>query len=139
MKRNAQDLREAAKDSEPDMSEAVKFRERFIEAMDDDFNTREAIATLFSLFSEANRNRENKELVAGYIRVAEEIADVLGINLWSAHTGGKEEEMVQILLDLRKQARENKDWATSDMIRDRLKEIGIIVEDSKEGQKVRWE
>lgn len=46
---------------------------------------------------------------------------------------------IQILLDLRKQARENKDWATSDFIRDRLKEIGIIVEDSKEGQKVRWE
>jgi cysteinyl-tRNA synthetase len=107
--------------------------------MDDDFNTREAIATLFSLFSEANKNRENRELVAGYIRVAEEIADVLGINLWSAHTGGKEKELVQILLDIRKQARENKDWATSDMIRDRLKEIGIIVEDSKEGQKVRWE
>ncbi len=139
MKRNAQDLREIAKSAEPDMSEAVKFRERFIEVMDDDFNTREAIANLFSLFNEANKHRDNPALVAGYLKVAGEIANVLGIRLFTVQSGGKEKEILQILLDLREQARENKDWATSDYIRDRLKEIRIIIEDTREGQKVRWE
>ncbi len=140
MKRSALSLKEIAEGSEPDLSEALKFREKFIEAMDDDFNTREAIANLFSLFSEAGRHKDDPNLIAGYLKVAEEIADVLGINLFkTGQSSGKEMEIIRILLDLRKQARENKDWATSDMIRDRLKALGIIVEDSKEGQKVRWE
>ena len=139
MKRNAQDLMEIAKDVEPDVSEALKFRERFIEAMDDDFNTREAIATLFSLFNEANKNRDDKALAAGYLKIASEIADVLGIKLFETRSSGKENELLEILLEIRKRARENKDWATSDYIRDRLKDIGIIVEDSREGQKVRFE
>jgi cysteinyl-tRNA synthetase len=64
---------------------------------------------------------------------------VLGIHLKEERSKGRDTEILQILLEIRQRARENKDWATSDYIRDRLKEIGIIVEDTKDGQKVRME
>lgn len=138
LKRNAQNLMEIAGSAEPDISEAIKFRERFIDAMDDDFNTREAIATLFSLFNEANKEKK-PELLAGYLKIAKEIADALGMNLFTTTSRGKEKEILQILLEIRQRAREKKDWETSDLIRDRLKSMGIIVEDSREGQKLRFE
>ena len=61
------------------------------------------------------------------------IFDVLGLSLINEQDHSKLDATMQIILELRKQARENKDWSTSDLIRDKLSEAGITVKDGKEG------
>jgi cysteinyl-tRNA synthetase len=63
------------------------------------------------------------------------LTDVLGIEVFSSQSGGssKESFLMQILINLRNEAKKNKDYKTADEIRDKLKEAGIILEDSKDG------
>ncbi|MCW8797235.1 MAG: cysteine--tRNA ligase [Chlorobium sp.] len=127
--------------------DTAAFEKRFADAMNDDFNTPIAISVLFDLakavntalnsgqgLSEASLNSCRK-IFAAYG------CDILGI-LDAADTGksgdktaGKEVlgNVVSILLDLRKQARENRDFALSDLIRDRLADSGVTVKDTRDG------
>jgi cysteinyl-tRNA synthetase len=118
---------------------------RFIEAMDDDFSTPQALAVLFDLNKEVNTllnsgepvSRGTLEAIDGLYR--ELGSDVLGIipdQLPEEAGAGLEDALVQILIDLRQEFRQAKDWAKADAIRDRLAEIGIALEDSPEG--TRW-
>ena len=113
---------------------------RFGEAMDDDFNTREAIAALFDLSREANRLMNRGELSAdGGNRILEtfrNLDEILSILPEKADTGGEGEVvegLMRLLISLREDARKRKDWATADRIRDELKGMGIVIEDSKTG------
>lgn len=121
-------------------------RTSFIESMDDDFNTREAIGNLFvfsrkvnSIIANEKPGRASLEKVLDFFF---EINDVLGIfEDDSKKTSEKESSdlsdgKIKELIELREKARINRDWATADSIRDELKEKGIIIEDGKEG--VRW-
>lgn len=118
------------------------YRQRFYEAMDDDFNTPEALAVLFDLAHEVNRLRNEQPQTAaqaGALLVL--LGGVLGIlqadpefYLQTAPAGqGMDEAEVAVLIEQRKQARRDKNWAESDRIRDVLKERGILLEDNAEG------
>ena len=118
---------------------------RFTEAMDDDFNTPQALAALFDLTKEVNTLLNSGEPVSGGMLEAIDAlyrelgGDVLGIipdQLPEEAGAGLEDALVQILIDLRQESRQAKDWAKADAIRDRLAEVGIALEDGPEG--TRW-
>ncbi len=110
---------------------------QFDAAMDDDFNTADAIAAMFELVKQANIAAKPgcaKEALAAVLHAFGEMADVLGI------VKPQEEnldEKYAAQLAARAQARKDKNWAESDRIRDALKALGVTVEDTAQGQKVR--
>lgn len=114
-----------------------KYRERFIEKMDDDFNTADAISVLFDLTKDINNNidinssAELCEKAEGFVR---ELGNSLGI-LQNRMKKDLEAE-IQGLIDKRQQARKEKDFALADKIRDDLKKRNIVLEDTPQG--VRW-
>lgn len=113
------------------------YKEKYIEKMDDDFNTADAISVIFDLIREINTNvglNSSKELVKYSLDLIRELGEPLGM-LQKSKKGSIEEE-IERLIEKRQQARKNKDWALSDQIRDELKAQGIILEDTPQG--VRW-
>ncbi|MGD1060463.1 MAG: cysteine--tRNA ligase [Methanomassiliicoccales archaeon] len=118
-----------------------KARMAFYEQMDDDFNSRAAIAVLFDLARESNRRLAagelSKEGVANVIALLEEADDVLGI-LPAAETAVETQtldDVMQILIMVRKELRKRKQFDLADEIRDALAEKGIRLEDTMEGAK----
>jgi len=113
---------------------------KFDEAMDDDFNTREAIAVIFNLASEINRCVEagvSKAAAQRCLTQLDVFGDVLGLFQKVKRQGlVAMDALLDILVQIREEARKRKDFAVSDLIRDKLKEIGVTLEDAKEG--VRW-
>lgn len=114
-------------------------RERFIAAMDDDFNTAEGIAVLFELAREANiylnRPQGQKEnVLRPLLDFYLEMDDIIGFARRGQVTTLEEE--IAALITLRKEARQRKDWAEADVIRENLRQRGIILEDTPGG--VRW-
>jgi cysteinyl-tRNA synthetase len=107
------------------------YRQRFTEAMDDDFNTAQAIATLFDLAREINRADESG-LEAGEAReTLRELAGVMGLTLRLPEKAPLDAEpLLELLISLRNQLREAKQWRLADDIRARLAEIGIALEDT---------
>ncbi len=109
---------------------------RFHEAMDDDFNTPEAIGVLFELVREINRLRDsNFEQALQLTALLKKLGGVLGIFEMTAEDflreGGDDidSEHVESLIAKRKQAREDKDWALADQIRDELTALNVVLED----------
>jgi cysteinyl-tRNA synthetase len=112
----------------------------FIQAMDDDFNTAKAIALLYELSTETNNAlRDNhKDQLPQYLSVWRALAgDVLGILPMNqsdqADTSDTLDHVMQLLILQRKEARDRRDFAMSDVIRKQLDAAGILLEDSKEG------
>ncbi|MBU3108680.1 cysteine--tRNA ligase [Clostridium gasigenes] len=113
------------------------YRQKYIEKMDDDFNTADAISTLFDLVKNTNSNitiDSSKELCNKALELIRELGMPLGILQKSTKVSLEDE--IEGLIDQRQQARKDKDFALSDKIRDDLKERGIILEDTPKG--VRW-
>ena len=106
--------------------------------MDDDFNTRAAIETMFQMARFTNKGMKEATLsraAAGrFVRLIEEFNGILGI-LPETGSGNSEllDSVMSILIDLRAELRKNKMYAYADMIRDRLSESGIRLEDSADG------
>ena len=119
------------------LKEAEGFVTKFEAAMDDDFNTADAISAVFELVKLANSNSSETDTKA-YITALKEsivkLADILGLNVV------KEEELldedVEALINERQQARKDRNFARADEIRDELTAKGIVLEDTREG--VRW-
>ena len=113
------------------------YEKRFDEAMDDDMNTADALGAIFELVKDANvtvTQGASREAAKAALNSLEAICDVLGI------LTKKEEELpeeIAALVKERAEARKNKDWAKSDELRDRIIKAGYILEDTKQGQKVR--
>ena len=112
---------------------AVNAGQKFITAMNDDFNTPQALSALFELVNAANSAVAQKadagELAAARAMVCE-ILGVLGLPLSRPDTGSASaDQYLQILVDLRNAARAEKDFATSDAIRDRLAAAGVELKD----------
>lgn len=110
------------------------------EKMDDDFNTPMLIAQLFEAVKMVNAIKENKESISQHdkvifkIKLNEFVVDVLGLKPESNDTEQHQlDAAVRLLIQMREKARENKDWATSDQIRDQLAEAGIQLKDGKDG------
>jgi len=111
-------------------------------ALDDDFNTPQALAVLFDFNKEANTLLNSGQPLGGgtlkaiddlYRELGNGILGIVPDELGAPASAGLETELIQLLLDLRAEARARKDWGDSDAIRDRLAEIGILLEDRPEG------
>jgi len=114
-------------------------REKFIEAMEDDLNTADAIGVLFELVRDINASvltseGGSAELVKLAAELFDELTGVLGL-LYERKTGSLDDEVEQ-LIEARGAARQGKDWAEADRIRDKLAELGIVLEDTPQG--VKW-
>lgn len=110
----------------------------FIEAMDDDFNTANAITVLFDLAKDANlylqENQTNMKVIELFQEKMDTILQVLGITL--PKTDELLDEEIEALIEERNEARKNRDFSRADEIRDQLREQNIILEDTPQG--VRW-
>jgi cysteinyl-tRNA synthetase len=119
----------------------------FMKAMDDDFNTASALATLFDLARESNSLlaegaptlSEILALDSLFRQLGHDILGVLPDEFEGTASAGLEPALLQILIDLRQQARANRQWAQADAIRDRLAAIGVKLEDKPEGTTYRIE
>ena len=124
--------------------------ERFRSAMDDDFNTAEAMAVLFEVVRQGNRHLDTGEDAEPLAAAYDEITGVLGLAEPAAGLddlagellvmaeeygldAGPPVEIVSDLLDLRSRARRERGWAIADGIRDALAAIGIVLEDTPDG------
>jgi cysteinyl-tRNA synthetase len=116
------------------------YRERFIAAMDDDFNTADAIAVIFEMIRESNSlaaaANPSKDFANAVLAVLSEFDSVLGLfYAFDAKSDDLDSE-VEALIEARQAARSEKNWAQADKIRDRLNEMGIVLEDTPQG--VKW-
>lgn len=117
------------------------FKKAFLDAMDDDFNTPQAIAVLFDLSREVNtvlaEGKANTKLLQEidtlYTDLGGTILGIIPNQLEAQATGTSENDFIQFIIELRAEARAQKLWAMSDKIRDGLAKLGIIIEDKKDG------
>jgi cysteinyl-tRNA synthetase len=110
------------------------YRNRFIEAMDDDFGTAQALATLFDLAREINRASEAGMDVSEARGTLVELAGVLGLTLKEPEaTFVGAEPFINLLIKTRKSLREAKQFQLADEIRNKLSELGIALEDTPQG------
>lgn len=117
-----------------------KYKEKYIEKMDDDFNTADAITAIFDLIKDTNTNingNSSKELAQKALELIRELGGPLGILQKSTKADlADEAEEIEALIQQRQEARKNKDFALADKIRDDLKARNIVLEDTPQG--VRW-
>ena len=115
------------------------YRERFIESMDDDFNTADAISVIFELARESNSMAAgpdpSKISARAALEMFDELTGVLGIIYGGTDDSGLDEE-VEALIAARQAARDKKNWAEADSIRDKLNTMGIVLEDTPQG--IKW-
>ncbi|MBO9131072.1 cysteine--tRNA ligase [Bacillus sp. 165] len=116
----------------------LEFRQKFEAAMDDDFNTANAVTELYNLANHANQylleKHTSKEVIETYLNEFEQLFIVLGMEL------NEQEELldedIEALIQKRIEARKNRNFALADQIRDQLKSLHIILEDTPQG--TRW-
>lgn len=119
--------------------DASEYEDKFIKAMDNDFNTPEALAVLFSLAKEINTLKTtNKYKASGYVFLLRKLCDVLGILFtdveeYFKQDNGVDATKIENLIAERTQAKKNKNYARADEIRNNLLEQNIILEDSATG------
>jgi cysteinyl-tRNA synthetase len=122
-------------------AQAESTKQAFIETMDDDFNTAGALAPVYELVKIINSARDagaTDEQLAPVQAMLRELTGVFGLRLAEKSGSGDADKFVDLLVEVRSEARKQKLWAFSDMIRDRLKGLGVTIEDSKEGTSWRW-
>jgi cysteinyl-tRNA synthetase len=138
------------------LAEVVKLRNSYLEKMDDDFNTAGALSDLFEMARSINRfidqhqledvkqrTPENVETLRTAMSVLRELAAILGLFLKQPKKSGDDgssqvvDGLMKLVIEIRANARANKDFATSDTIRDGLAAVGITLQDMKDG--TTWE
>jgi len=115
----------------------------FITAMDDDFNTAGALGNLFDQVRAINQARDaglpQSALDAAQVLLRELAEDVFGLRLERPETENQQAApFIDLLVELRSQLREQKLWELSDQVRDQLDNLGILIEDSKDGTTWHW-
>jgi len=123
------------------VSQAESTQRSFTDAMDDDFNTPLAIAALHELVKAINTGRDQgatDDQLKPAQATLRELTGVLGLRLQEKQGSGDADKFIDLLMEVRSEARKQKLWAFSDLIRDKLKELGVAIEDSKEGTTWRW-
>ncbi len=121
--------------------QAEATRQGFVESMDDDFNSAGALGYLFDLLRAINQAKDagvKPEIVAAAQDVLRELMQVLGLRTEREMGGSQADGFINLLIEIRRELRSQKLWALSDLVRDRLAELGVLLEDSKEGTTWRW-
>ena len=121
----------------------IATRAGFITAMDDDFNTAGALGHLFDLVRVINQARDTgvpqTALEGAHVMLRELAEDVFGLRLERTETENQQAApFIDLLVAFRSQLREEKLWELSDQLRDQLADLGILIEDSKDGTSWRW-
>jgi len=117
---------------------AEPFEQKFVEAMDDDFSTPQAIAVLFELAKEINRGAEKGLNVTEGRDTLLKLAGILGLTLREKMRPAPEAEaFIGLLASIRDDLRQNQQWQLADKIRKRLADLGVTLEDTPHG--TRWE
>jgi cysteinyl-tRNA synthetase len=121
----------------------LKLLNEFEEFINDDFNTAKVLANMFELVPVINSIKD-KQISAAALsaetllllqsKMETYVEDILGLQVETVVEIGKLKDVVKVLVELRKEARAKKDWATSDKIRNQLAEIGIQLKDEKDGE-----
>ena len=117
-------------------SEVAGFRPRFLEAMDDDFNTPEALAALFDLSRALRAEGLSPDAVVSGARELRELAGVLGLH--GPRRAELDQARLERLIDERAEARRQRNWRRADEIRVEIEQLGAIVEDKATGTEWRW-
>ena len=116
----------------------AKHREDFINAMDDDLNTADALTAIFELVTDINKDilsgTASKAAITDAAKLFDELTGVLG--LVYNRSSGELDAQVEALIAARANARKEKNWAEADRIRDELKAMNIVLEDTPQG--VKW-
>jgi cysteinyl-tRNA synthetase len=133
--------RTATGNKSPAPIDVAKYKADFLAALDDDFNTPQAIAVLFDLSREVNQLLGSAAGAAGWQEVLDFFAEatgILGLDLSDSSqqqtdSAGTDDKLMDLIIALRQEARAQKLWSLSDRIRDSLAKLGIVLEDKKEG------
>ena len=120
----------------------IQTKKKFIAAMDDDFNVQNALTAVYDLLPivNANLNDENvdKAALTDFKQSLTGWLEIFGIDVTKlvANNAGQDDQEIEALVQARDEARKAKDWAKSDQIRDELKAMGVIIQDTPQG--TRW-
>jgi cysteinyl-tRNA synthetase len=118
------------------------YYKRFEEAMDEDLNTSQAVAVIFDFVKEVNRIIASSESVdvnfyndvkTFLTKTAENVLGIVDFNKTNSGDDKLVNDLIELLITLRTEAKQNKNYQLSDTIRDRLKELGVVLQDGKEG------
>ena len=110
--------------------DAAPYREQFIEAMDDDLNTAIALAALFDLAREINTARDEKRPIADAQAAMLELAGILGLRLEESEAAMGAAPFIELLINVRKELRDAKQFEQADKVREGLEALGIALEDT---------
>jgi cysteinyl-tRNA synthetase len=118
------------------------FYDRFEEAMDEDLNTSQAVAVIFDFVKEVNRIIASSESVdvnfyndvkTFLTKTAENVLGIVDFNKTTVGDDKLVNDLIELFITLRTEAKQNKNYQLSDTIRDRLKQLGVVLQDSKDG------
>jgi cysteinyl-tRNA synthetase len=127
----------SSEEEEHAMLDTKPFEQKFVEAMDDDFNTAQAIAVLFELTREINRCVEQGVDVTKAQHTLLKLAGILGLTLKEkTQPTADAEALISLLVSTRDDLRQNQQWRLADKIRNGLADLGVIIEDAAQG--TRW-
>jgi len=125
---------EAARPCGKEFRQIEDIKNKFIDAMDDDFNTPQGLACIFELVNLTNKNIDNLAFIVCAKESLVELLGLLGISLKPGHEPAEITDIeIDEMIAARERARKNKDFALSDKIRKDLEKKGVILEDTKEG------
>lgn len=134
---------DTASEAAPDLAKAIEETEqKFVTAMDDDFNVQNALTAIYDLLpavnANANSEKADKETLTLFEKKLAAWLLVFGVDTEKlcAQNAGSNDDEIEELVKKRDEARANKDWATSDKLRNQLKEMGITIQDTSQG--TRW-
>ena len=122
------------------LTEAAAFKADFEKSLDDDFNTADALASVFEFVRFANVNiakSPSKIFIMEIYDAITELMSVLGFDFSTENQAEENDEYVLELARKRDAARKNKDWTTADKIRDELNALNVVVEDTPEGMRIK--
>ncbi len=131
------------KDWEGDLEKGISLvKESFLKAMDDDFNTAGALGFIFDFVKEINHARDegaDQDYLSAAQDVLKELTGVLGLELELPEAqAGDAGQYIDLLIEIREKLRENELWELSDLIRDKLEERDVILEDTSQGTNWHW-
>jgi len=129
------------------LAKVEEMRQKFEEAMDDDFNTSLAVAALFNLGKEINKfidtNTEIEDKTRReVVRIMKSLLeDVLGVQIegYKPESEKLVKDLMELIFEMRQAARDRGDWKTADEIRRKLRKIGFVIEDTSEGTKWKFQ